>query len=73
MDSYHLLCSKHRHIWYLKGGQFPPKFLVGYLHTLLPDESMLLEFFESKIALHWDWPIRILEILSARDGFSNCM
>jgi len=32
---------------------------------------MLPEFFESKIALHWDWAIWILEILSARDGLPN--
>ena len=32
---------------------------------------MLLEFFESKIALHWDRAIRMLEIFSACYGLPN--
>src|SRR5215813_10976122 len=71
LDGPHLLLSKHRHIWHLQGSYFPHKAFVGYLDTLLADESMLLEFFESKIALHWDRAIRILEIFSARYGLPN--
>ena len=59
LDGPHLLLSKHRHIWHLKGSHFPYKALVRHLDALLADESMLLEFFESKIALHWDRAIRI--------------
>ena len=71
LDGPHLLLSKHRHIWHLKGSHFPHKAPVSHLDALLADESMLLEFFESKIALHWDRAVWILEILSSRYGLPS--
>src|SRR5207302_1193272 len=71
LDSEDLLRREDRHIWLLKSDEFSHKSRLGYLGALGGDESMLLESFESKIPLHRDRAIRILEILSARDGLPS--